>query len=84
MVTLTQCFSALVASGNGSRCNGLKNDLQAVLLDTDDSGQIKSYVWKFGKEQFPNKQKELKGVVAEIMNDFIHDVDIFYFGEDIK
>lgn len=85
MVTLPQCFSALIASGFGQRCNELKQMLHLELLSIDDStGKTLAEIYKYGKEQYPDIHKQLRQNVAEIVRSQIYDVDVFYFGEDIE
>lgn len=85
MVTLPQCFSALIASGCGSRCNDLKELLHAELLSVDDStGKTLSEIYKFGKEEHPDIHKNIRQSIGLIVRSQIEGVDVFYFGEDIK
>jgi len=83
MVTLPQCFSALIASGCGQRCNELKTMLHSELLALDEAtGKTRAEIYKFGKEEHPDIHKTLRQSVAVIVRSQLHDVDAFYFGED--
>ena len=82
-LTLSKCFSALVASGMGSKCNGLKYDLQENLLTKNEStGEWNSFIFKYGNENNPNIQRDLNNAVGVIVDPYLHDVDSVFF-EDI-
>lgn len=84
MPTVAQCFSALVASGNGQRCNSLRQEMYSTLTETDtETGVNKAYIYKYMKDEYPEKHKELRKQVAELMNWTFRDIDSFYFGNDI-
>ena len=83
-LTLSKCFSALVASGNGNKCNGLKFDLQETLLTKNESeGQYNSYIFKFGSDSNPKLQNDLNTVVGTIVDPYLHDVDPLFFDDFI-
>ena len=85
MPNLVQCFSALVASGNGQRCNSIKEKMQSAFSDTDQTTKLhKSLLYKFGKEDHPEQHKKLRMEVASILNPMFEGVDAFYFGDDME
>ncbi len=82
---ISQCFSALVASGQGQRCNEFKGLLHGNLIITDEeSGEPLSVIFKYGKDKHPEKYKNACKTVAHIMNFVSEDVDEYFFGEDLK
>jgi hypothetical protein len=82
---ISQCFSALVASGQGQKCNEFKGLLHGNLITTDpESGLPLSILFKNGKRDFPKQHKEVCKQVAAIMNFVSSDVDEYFFGEDLK
>lgn len=85
MPTVPQCFSALIVSGNGQRCNLLKEELHTTIAGNDPvSGLPRAVLYKFHKQEFPKQHKELRQIVAGVMNPFFNGVDPFYFGSDLK
>jgi hypothetical protein len=85
MPTVTQCFSALIVSGNGQRCNKVKESMHTHLLESDsDTGEIQSILYKYHQNDCPEQYVKIKRKVANIINPFLKDVDIFYFGNDIE
>lgn len=85
MPTVAQCFSALVASGNGQRCNSLRLEMSSALSEKDEeTGVNKAYLYKYLKDEYPEKHKELRKQVAQLMNWTFRDIDSFYFGNDLS
>jgi hypothetical protein len=70
--TLIKCFSALVISGNGQRCNVLRKDLQEYLLQKNN-GRYLSEIWKDGDKENPLYQRKIGEDVAYIVS--------YHFGE---
>lgn len=59
--------------------------MHSALIQIDEStGQHKSVLFKFGREDHPKTHKEIRQVIAGIVNPRIADVDAFYFGNDIE
>lgn len=85
MPTVPQCFSALIASGNGQRCNNLREVLRNALSGNDPvSGLPRSVLYKYHKHNFPEQHKQMRQLVAGVMNPFFDGVDRFYFGNDLR
>ncbi len=78
MLTITRCFSTLIASGNGKRCIELRNILHETLLAKDINGQIKSVVFK------NNTDKNAISVeVAGKIDHLYSDIDDYFFVNDL-
>lgn len=85
MITLPKCYSALVASGNGIKCNELKNKVNSVLLQREHTtGQLKVILFKFGKEKYPYIVKQISKELKLTIENVVKDVDDLYFGNDLK
>lgn len=75
MATLMKCFGALVASGNGSRCDNLRSLLRQNLLVIDRfTGQSKVWLHKFGRKKYPNCHRLLRMELAEEIDSLYEDV----------
>jgi len=75
MATLMKCFGALVASGNGNRCESLRSLLRSNLLIVDKhTGQSKVWLHKFGRKDYPNFHKILRMELAEELDPLYRDV----------
>jgi len=75
MATLMKCFGALVASGNGNRCDSLRSLLRSNLLVTDKyTGQSKVWLHKFGRKDYPNFHKLLRVELAEEIDSLYRDI----------
>ena len=85
MLTIPKCFSALVASGNGQKCNELRNKINSVLLQKDYStGYLKVTLFKYHKEDYPEIVKSISKEVGRVIEGVVADVDDIYFGNDLK
>lgn len=82
--TLTQCFSAIIASGNGQRCNDFRNRIRQQFLYTDEeTGQYKSIVFKYGMDQYPEAHKRMRYEMGTIVSSMIGETDLSFFGSDL-
>lgn len=85
MLTIPKCFSALVASGNGQKCNELRNKINTVLMQKDhNTGILKVTLFKYHKEEYPEIVKEISMEVSKVIEGVVQDVDDIYFGNDLK
>ena len=84
MPTLTQCFSALVASGNGQKCNEFRSIIRdRFLVIEENTGKHKSFIFKFGYEQHPTIHKKLRMEVGKMISSIYDDIDPVFFGPDL-
>ena len=84
MPTLTQCFSALIASGNGQLCNEFRNKIHERFLEIDPvSGKRKSYLFKYGETDFPERHKEMRLEMGKIISSVAENIDLAFFGKDL-
>jgi hypothetical protein len=75
MATITKCFGALVASGNGNKCNYLKAILRKNMLVIDkETGKSIVWVHKFASDKYPEQHMEFRKNLAEDMNSLYNDV----------
>jgi len=72
MPTIAQCFSTLIASGNGQSCNKILDKIHSE-LGPDEVVLFKN-----------NSDKRIMEVVANIINPYVINVDSLYWGEDLK
>lgn len=85
MPTVSQCFSALVASGNGQSCNKVLGQLHSQLNEIEETtGLNKSFLYKNCKKEHPEQHKEIRIQVAEILDPYLVGMDLFYFGDDLN
>lgn len=82
--TLTQCFSALIASGNGQRCNDFKNQIRQQFLSLEEqTGEHKSLLFKYGYEKYPEVHKKLRQEMGGIISSLVEEMDLSFFGNDL-
>lgn len=84
MLTLPKCFSALVASGNGQKCNELKVKVNSILLQKEYStGYLKVILFKYHKENYPEIVKSISKEIGLVIEEIVSEVDDIYFGNDL-
>ena len=79
MTSIIKSFSILVASGNGSRCNQLKNCLQDCLLIMDED--LDGYKINILKSDLDDKHRIAEEVYLNISPLFA-DIDDYYSSID--
>lgn len=87
MTTVSQFFSALVASGNGQRCNEFRSVLRDSLLAIDpETGRSKVYLFKYCKKQHPKIFSKICRDIAKNSNYIYQKIDPYYFEniDDVK
>ena len=85
MLTLPKCYSALVASGHGSKCNTLKEKILNISLQREsNTGEYKSILFKYYKEKYPDIVKEISNEYKSVIEEVASNVDDIYFGNDLK
>ena len=85
MLTIPKCFSALIVSGNGQKCNDLRIKINQTLLQKDyTTGQLKVTLFKYHKEDYPEIVKSISKEIGKIIEESIVDIDVMYFGNDLK
>ena len=83
MKSIVHCFSVLVASGNGQRCNDLKEVLRANLYKVDaQTDTHKVAIWKFGRRSNPEAYKRISMEVAVAVEHLFRDVDDHFISVD--
>lgn len=76
MMSITKCFSILVASGNGQRCNDLRNILRENLYEIDpETNKFKIAIWKYGKESEPEAYVRISKDIAAVVGPLFVDID---------
>jgi hypothetical protein len=69
MTTVSECFSALVVSNRGQKCNLIKTEMKDVLMSFDNnSGLALSIIYKYHKLDMPEMHSKISVIVAGIMN----------------
>lgn len=85
MLTIPKCYSALVASGNGAKCDELKKKINSVLLQKEsNTGELKVLLFKFGREKHPEIVRKIARELKLTITDVVSGVDNLYFGNDLK
>jgi hypothetical protein len=83
MTSIIKCFSILIASGNGDRCQELRNRLKERLHSYDkDTQQYKVYLIKFGQKEMPEDHKRVSKEVFSDIRSLFKDVDDHFFAID--
>lgn len=83
MTSIVHCFSVLVASGNGQRCNDLKEVLRENLYEIDPlTAKYKVAVWKFGRQSEPEAYRRISKEVAVAVQHLFMDVDDHFVSVD--
>jgi hypothetical protein len=84
MLDITKCYSILIASGNGGRCNHLKDLLRKELFAIDeDTGKHKVVIMKHGRRSMPDDYDRVSKQVATQMSPLFTDVDDHFFSVDL-
>ena len=85
MLTIPKCYSALVASGNGAKCNELKTKINSILLQREyNTGELKVLLFKFGKEKHPEIVRKIAKELKTCITEVVSNVDDVYFGNDLR
>jgi len=85
MLTLPKCYSALVASGNGVKCNELKQKINSILYEIEPNTQLcKLLIFKIYNKKYPDIAKEIHHELSKAIEDIVLDVNDIYFGSDLK
>lgn len=80
---LAKCFSVLLASGQGRKCQELRKVLQQTLLVRPaKNAEILVLKHKFGQVKDPEGHKKLSKFLARKILPIMHGVDKFFFGID--
>lgn len=80
MTTVSQFFSALVASGNGHRCNEFRSVLRDSLLSIEPkTGHSKVYLFKYCKNEYPKIVSKICRDIAKNSNYIYEKIDPYYF-----
>lgn len=75
-ISLIECFSALVASGNGSYCNKLKTMLHESLWQQDGkTDKLKLLILKYHRESMPEDFERLSKELAEELSEFLSEIN---------
>lgn len=83
MMSIIKCFSILVASGNGQRCNDLRDSLRKELYEVDpETEKFKIAIWKYGKKSEPDAYVRISKNIAVAIKSLFHDIDDHYFSID--
>lgn len=83
MMSITKCFSVMVASGNGQRCNEFREALRANLYEIDpETNKYRIAIWKYGKQTEPEAYLRISRDVAAIVGPLLRDIDDHYFSVD--
>jgi len=85
MLDITKCFSILIASENGSRCNDLKKILKSELNYLDETtGKYNVVIMKYGKLSMSNDYKRISKRIAAVVTPLFNDVDDYFFSIDLQ
>ena len=82
-MSITKCFSVLVASGNGQRCNDLRDSLREHLYEVDPkTGKFRVAIWKYGKKSEPEAYVRISKDVALVIGPLFNDISDHFFSID--
>ena len=82
---LVKCFSVLVASGNGQRCNQLKKVLRENLFEVEDgTDKFRLTIWKYGKESMPEAHKKIALEMSREVKPLFGDIDHSFWSVDYQ
>jgi len=84
MLTVVQCFSTLIASGNGKRCGELRNILFNVLSSKDEDGIKKLDIFKDDFEKNKIKSSKISSEIAQNIDYLYSDIDDHFFVNDLE
>jgi len=83
MMSIIKCYSVLVASGQGQRCNELRSVLRKNLWEIDSAtDKFKIAIWKYGKKSEPEAHLRIANGVAVAINCLFNDIDDRFFSID--
>jgi len=83
MMTIPKCFSLLIASGNGQRCNDLRIAVRKSLITVDEeTNKCKLVILKFGRDTMPDAHKRASLDLARDISPLFMDISEFYYSED--
>ena len=83
MKSIVHCFSVLVASGNGQRCDDLKRVLRDNLYEVDSvTDKHKVTIWKFGRRSDPEAYKRISIEIAVAVEYLFKDIDDYFISVD--
>ena len=84
MLDITKCYSILIASGHGERCNDLRDLLRKELFAIDEStGKHKVVIMKHGRHSMSDDYKRISRKIAAEMTPLFRDVDDYFFSVDL-
>lgn len=83
MMSIIKCYSVLVASGKGSRCNDLRKVLRDNLYTIDKStNKFKIAIWKYSKNSEPDAHARIAKGVAIAIEPLFADIEEHFFSID--
>ena len=83
MVSIIHCYSILVASGNGQRCNDLGDVLRKTLYEIDpETNKFKLAIWKYGKQSEPEAHMRISKSVGRAIEPLFKDISDHFFSID--
>ena len=84
MLSVIKCMTILVASGNGIRCNDLKEVLRNHLLTRDEeTGEMKVLVHKFGRYDFKEDHERICREVGSIIFPIMKGINKHFYCSDL-
>lgn len=82
-LSLIKCFSILVVSGNGARCNEMRQKLHDTLFQVDaETGMSKLFLHKWGREEHKDHFFRVGREVYRAITPLLSDVKPIFFGQD--
>jgi len=83
MMTIVKCFSVLVASGNGQRCNELRKAVRESLLEVDEeTDKFKVTIIKYGRQSMPKAHERVATDLARDIGHLFTDISDHYYSVD--
>lgn len=84
MMPIIKCFSILVASGNGQRCNDLRETLREELYKLDsETEKFKIAIWKYGDKSEPEAYLRISKEIRVAISPLFKDIDSHFFYDNV-
>lgn len=82
-LSVIKCFSVLVSSGNGQKCNVLSSVLRDHLFDIDkETGATKIAIYKTNNPKYVDDHRRIGSELSKVISPIINSIPDYFFGPD--